>query len=134
MHLACLSKEDGICFDDVMFWITCAAASSSFAASAAQAIHANSATNATTRAAFFIKLLLLGEYVIRRGKLRWGCSIVPNRTRSCNRWCLSLATPDRRRADQKVRDAATVREILGQLPARAMLRVSAACCNAATLR
>src|ERR1700746_2797401 len=62
MHFACLSKEDGICWAEVMFCSTCAAASSSFAASTAQTSDANTTTNALTE-----KTFLIGNLLIRHG-------------------------------------------------------------------
>src|SRR5215469_17736129 len=50
MHLAWPSTEVGIWLEDVMFCNTCAAASNSFAASAAQASQQNIVTNIGNRA------------------------------------------------------------------------------------
>src|SRR5215469_12759968 len=57
MHLVLLSTEEGIWLEDVMFCNTWAAASNSFAASAAQASQQNTVTNIANDIGFFIGLL-----------------------------------------------------------------------------
>jgi hypothetical protein len=61
MHLACVSNEDGIWLDDVMFCTTCAAASVLSPRQRLKQLRVNTATNTAIEPSFLITDLLSAD-------------------------------------------------------------------------